>query len=184
MRASHFVPLNLSAFLIHFHGLGNKSNTESFLGDISVLKNVSYCPNVEAVFEEDGYENPNNLTTELTRAFHPYGKCCKVVIPSSTANETLLSIGIVKHDLETYKGFRVFLSNQESYHQFFKNKFNINGPMIIVMFAEKERFILYNVKISEEIDLPIDGEDSCKNYESATDYEMVKYSIIFNFFSF
>ena len=159
--------------MMSWSGLTN--NIEKVLDDISILKTEDNCPGVEVVFEEDGYENIRNLSSKLTRAFHPYGKCCEIKIPSNAANETLLSLAIIEPEWignQTYKGFRVFFSNQESHHHFFKNKFNINGPKILTMFKEN-RITLYNVKISEKISLPTDKKESCKNYASANDLNEV-----------
>ena len=157
--------------------LGIHNNTDDIMEDISILRKADSCPKVEAIFEENRYDK-KFLATNLTTAFHPYGKCCEVQIPNNAANETLVSVGIDEPKWQgkgnkTYKGFRVFLSNKESYHQFFKNKFNMNGPKALVEFKYKERFIFYNVKISEEITLPIDSKDSCRNYAYANDYKEV-----------
>ena len=159
--------------MLNWSGLTN--NIEKVLDDISILKTEDNCPGVDVVFEEDEYENIRYLSSKLTRAFPPYGKCCEVKIPSNAANETLLSLAIIEPEWignQTYKGFRVFLSNQESHHNFFKNKFNINGPKILAEFKEKI-FTLYNVKISEKISLAADKKESCKNYASVDDFSEV-----------
>ena len=66
---------------------------------------------------------------------------------------SLVSIVIAEHEKISYDGIRVFMSNQESHHSIFKNKIAINGPKVTSSFMGN-KWSLYNVKISEKIDLP------------------------------
>ena len=87
----------------------------------------------------------------------------------------LVSIAITEpkmHEKVLYDGVRVFISNQESHHSIFKNKFAINGPKVTSSFKEN-KLSLYNVKISEKIDLPKNTKDSCQNYNTANGYKKV-----------
>ena len=69
---------------------------------------------------------------------------------------SLVSIVIIEPKMQekiSYDGIRVFMSNQESHHSLFKNKFAMNGPKVTSSF-KGNKLSLYNVKISEKIDLP------------------------------
>ena len=151
---------------------GNMSNSTpvSVTKDISTFKSLDDCPTVNPLFEGVTGEVSSIPNIELTRVIHPFGRCCKVSIPSAPkGTKSFLSMRIYSKNPDLIEGLRIFMTDKNSASDFEMNQLRVNGPTLECGNSQVE---VNRVKVYEEIDLEEGPNSECKNYEKST-YQQV-----------
>ena len=149
-------------------GRHSQLNVSDVIDRISVIKSVSDCPELRAVFKDDEKIEEIQLEMNLTRVMYPNGRCCRAVTPDMSRKKIISEIFFKEYTNDSSRpnvtGFQMFLSDQMSASFFRPLKFNIDGEPLKSL-RKKGGYVTFRVKIHEELHLEDDPHFPCRDYQ-------------------
>ena len=168
---------------LNFGWVGNRSeDVKDVYSEISTLKSNRECEHSKNHF--GFYESENMTKTEvefnLTRAFSPYHICCKIVPPELAKSVPLglFAFQFKNHSLVNGT-YRVFMADRVTASIFDQHKLSIMLGDNLVSKSDYNGYMVYRVKITEDIRLENDPHYPCIDYKIMGEYaECVENEII------
>ena len=160
--------------LIGWRGNNSEDHIADITHNLSVIRTLQDCPQIKAKFEQKGIMVKKKLSSKLSRAVYPNGRCCRVIIPeiakSSIVHRLYFRIYINKYKNQDVSGFKMILSEPRSSSIFRQHEFSVDGDRLTAP-RKAVGYQEYKVKIKEEFHLKDDPNFICDNYNNVGQYD-------------